>query len=515
MKYRNTPLQIKKKSSADHILDPNTNTKFSKDTSLTDEGNAQFELDIVGKIVWPWSPGYDTDKQDFNNVYPTDPIMIVYAANYNDVRECLKYANDNNIWTVIRSGAHSLAGYSVNDGMIIDMSQINNVYIYTSNKTAFVEAGCNFGKLFPMLEMYNLHMPGGGCPTVAVAGYMQGGGYGLTSRAFGIHCDNVISVTVMLADGNIVVANNTQNQDLFWAIRGGTGGNFGVLLNITYQLYDLGNIYGIRIQWDIEDYDNAALALETIQNNYLYPSRYSNLGIETVLCNDTDNVRKVMFCASWIGDEASFNNALAPLMAVPNRDVALRTYGKYSKVNSEVLDGTPVLPPGQVMAFSRSAYISRQLTVADWKTILKFYMTSPNKYAMVDMECYGGKINETPENENAFIHRNVTMNFFCDVYFTKETNDQKQNEEWLQSFFEFMTQYGNGHSYQNYPNRLQEDFRNAYWGKYYDLLVYIKNKYDPTNFFHYQQSIGQEQESTQDSEYLSMFESKPIEYEKY
>jgi len=89
-----------------------------------------------------------------------------------------------------------------------------------------------------------VHTPGGGCPDVCVGGYMQGGGYGFTSREFGMNCDNVVEFHMMLADGSIVVANPNQNRNLFWAVRGGTGNNFGVLLSVTYKLYSLYNVWG-------------------------------------------------------------------------------------------------------------------------------------------------------------------------------------------------------------------------------------------------------------------------------
>lgn len=515
MKFRQSPRQIVKLEALAKLTSAINAGEFPKDAKVSPDRMAKFETEIKGKIVYPWSPGYDHARKDFNDVYPAYPEAIVYAVNYQDVRLSLQLAREQNLWTAIRSGGHSLAGYSVCDGLVIDMSEINNVFVDVSKKTVTVDAGCTFDKLFPIIEMYGLHVPGGGCPSVAVAGYMQGGGYGMTSRMYGMQCDNVIQVTVMLASGKIVVANEMQNEDLFWAVRGGTGGNFGVLLNITYQLHTLGDIYGAKIEWVIDDnLDNASQALFVMQQSYLTPATYPNLGIETILSTDTDGLMKIFFCCTWIGSVEDFENALQPLLSVPTANVVLRTEGGYSKVNSDVLEGTPVLPPN-VKAYSRSAYIERFLSQADWKNVLTFFQSAPNKFTMVDMECYGGAINEHPEGWNAFVHRNVTMDFFCDAFFNKQTDDQKENEIWLEKFFEFMRQYSNGHSYQNYPNRLQEDFRWAYWGKYYSRLVSIKSKYDPENFFHYQQSIGLDTAGIDLSEQEPLLSLSEISYESY
>jgi len=294
----------------------------------------------------------------------------------------------------------------------------------------------------------------------------------------------------MLADGSIVTADSEENIDLFWALRGGTGGNFGVLLNITYQLYPLGNISGLQIKWVIEDDpETAAQVLYTLQETYLAEDAYPNLGIETVLTTDADKKKKVFFCATWIGEQEEFLHALQPLLSIPGASATEIKTGSYSSINNYVLENTPNVPD-DIEAYARSAYIDRALNVEDWKNILIFFLTAPNQYTMIDMEAYGGKINSIPVGENAFIHRKAKMDFFCLSFFNKETNDQQACEEWMETYYQLMNMYTNGHSYQNYPDRRQTDFRWAYWGRYYDQLVLIKRKYDPGNFFHYQQSIG-------------------------
>ncbi|MBK7606896.1 MAG: FAD-binding oxidoreductase [Saprospiraceae bacterium] len=310
------------------------------DSPLSIDQLISLEQSITGKLVFPWNPDYEQDRKDFNDVYPACPVVIVYAVCFDDLRECLKIAQDNGLQFTIRSGGHSLAGYSVCDGMVIDMSMMKHVHVDVTSQTLTVDAGAAFGDIFPILEQYGLHMPGGGCPTVCVAGYMQGGGYGLTSRAFGMNCDCVLEVMVMLADGRIVKANQNLNSDLFWAVRGGTGGNFGILLNIKYQLVPLGLIWGIKITWNIDPSPgDAAQALYLIQEQYLTDNAFANLGIETILATDTDGKKKVFFCAVWIGDEAGFDMALAPLLDVPGAQVVFKIQGKYSDVNARGVRG--------------------------------------------------------------------------------------------------------------------------------------------------------------------------------
>jgi len=516
-----THLQREKKQTIEKLTAGDPSVKMDSKWGITKEQLATLEGQIDGKIVYPWSPGYDTDKREFNDVYPANPDMIVYVASYQDIRWCLDFMSKSNITTSIRSGGHSLADYSVCDGMVIDISGLKSVNVDVVNQVVWVQAGITFADLNPALEFYGMHLPGGGCPSVSVAGYMQGGGYGLTSRNYGIQRDCVLEFEMILADGSFVSASPQQNADLFWAVRGGTGGNFGVLVSIKYKIFPLGLIWGISIAWDFEtDTTNAAQALYAIQENYLTGFKYPNLGIETLVFTDlaTDKHKKVRFGGAFIGTEAELNTAIAPLMAVPGATVVFKQQGLYSYVNNAVLKGIPDIPPAQlptIKFYGRSAYISRQLNVVDYRNILTFFKTVPNDFGMLDLEGYGGRINTYPVAQSSFIHRDVTMDFYAIAFFDDVTNDQEKNRLWLISLFNFMNTYTNGHSYQNYPNRDQTGFQWAYWGPYYNQLVAIKNKYDPGNLFNYQQSIGAPLDPEAEKNQIMLFENSPIVHEKY
>jgi FAD/FMN-containing dehydrogenase len=490
MSYRKSRQQLEKDENIHWLENTVSGEDYQKHFSVPKGEMTEFVKSIRGKIVFPWSKEYDADRKDFNNLYPVLPKMIVYARCREDIRCCLHFAQKYGLWTVARSGGHSLAGYSVCDGIVLDLSGFKNISIDKSDNTAIMEAGCTFGDIYVKIEEEGLHIPGGGCESVCVSGYMQGGGYGITSRTYGMNCDCVLEVTIMLADGTLVVANQREFADLFWAVRGGTGGNFGVLLSIKYQLYELGEIWGTRLEWSIDrEPTDAVQSLITLQDCYLADGAFANLGMEVVLLTDTDHTKKVVFCAVWVGTEEEFDIALQPLLSLPGVRKKLWEKGRYFDVSNQVMSGIPNVPQ-DVKAYSRSVYIARALTRGEWGSILAFFMTAPNAYTIVDMECYGGKINAVNVASSAFIHRNVKMNFFCDVFFDTESGDQYKNKKWLGSFFTFMERYGNGHSYQNYPNRDQKDFRWAYWGDSYPRLAEIKKKYDPSIFFHYQQSIG-------------------------
>src|SRR5690349_5367906 len=192
--------------------------------ALDELGMTQAEVEafarrLHGWVVLPGMPAYPAAAAPHAAPrWPAYPQLIVFCEVYEDVRLCIELAREKALWAVPRSGRHSLANYSTCSGMIIDVSLLNGITVDPVAKTARVGAGAQFGLLNEVLDAYGLHVPGGTCADVGVAGFMQGGGYGLTSRRFGIGSDNIAGVRMMLADGTIVEADAEHERDLWWAV---------------------------------------------------------------------------------------------------------------------------------------------------------------------------------------------------------------------------------------------------------------------------------------------------------
>jgi FAD/FMN-containing dehydrogenase len=400
----------------------------------------------------------------------------------------------------IRSGGHSTAGFSVNSGMLIDMSRIKHVVVNPKEKRAIAGAGATIGDLNAALNMYNLHVPSGGCHDVCVAGYMQGGGYGFTSRKFGMNCDNVHEVLVMLANRKIVVANREKNADLFWAIRGGTGGNFGILLQVTYDLHDLGDVWGFGLQWPLDSRDgieNAAAALAEMQANYMQTGAPPELGYMTFLAWQ-DATPYVVMRGMYLGLQRDGEIVIDSLLKCEGATFKDFGVGRYSDLDLKLIESAPGLPqvPELAREEKQSGYIARKLELDDWIHVLDSFLKSPNRSSLVCIEPYGGRISEIAPDENAFIHRKVDMNLFLDVFWMSEDKERKDAIGFLDRFMGMLAPYSNGESYQNYPRRTQQDFRRRYWGSSFEKLLAVKRKYDPNTFFHYAQSISAETPDT-------------------
>jgi len=451
-----------------------------------------FVLKLDGRVVTPNDVGYDADRQESNPAFQEYPYVIAYCASWNDVYTCLQWAQGLGRPFVCRSGGHSTSGYSVmSDRLVIDVSGLNAVDVAPDRATVRVGAGCAFETFNKALDAYGLHVPGGICPDVCVAGYMQGGGFGFTSRQFGMNCDVVVAARVMLADGAVVTASAEQNAPLFWALRGGTGGNFGVLLDVTYRAVPLGPVWGYGIAWDLAD---APQVLVALQQGYMRHGASPQLGYMVAIGRNESETGPgaLMVRSLYTGTRADGLAQLAPLMAVGRPHVQFDQTGSYLNIHEAVVaSGTvPVpMPPEGVKEVKQGGYIARPLGVADWQKVVDYHARMAQlPYGLTSVEPYGGAIGAVPPLKTAFIHRDVDMNFFVDSFWRADA-DQPKAVAWLDGFMALMQPYFNGHCYQNYPRRDLPNFAWRYWGDAYPALQQIKAKYDPANVFSFPQAI--------------------------
>ncbi len=410
------------------------------------------------------------------------------------MQQILALATDFGLKVACRSGGHSTAGYSVNDGIVLDTSRLNDVSVDAAANTASVGPGATFEKLNATLDSYHLHVPGGGCPDVCVGGYMQGGGYGFTSREFGMHCDNVQSVLVMLVDGSIVKADAGNHADLFWGIRGGTGNNFGVLLQTTYRLQALWQIWGFGLRWSLA---NAPAALVAMQQGYMRRGASARLGYMTVITLQEGGQQWLLMRGVYDGTQAQALQELAPLLATRGveYDIALQQ-NSYYRINTLLLETPPweipYVPPQPpnttVKECKQAGYISKPVPLAHWQKVVDYYRTAPTPFNTVVIEPYGGAISSHPVYGNAFVHRNVDMDFFVDSFWVDDA-DQAGAVAWLDGFMQLMAPYFNGEVYQNYPRRNTPNYRQAYWGDAFPALLACKLRNNSGTLLDFEQSI--------------------------
>lgn len=470
---------------------------------------------LSGRVQLAGAPGYNDDRMVFMHTYQQYPQVIVYCECETDVVAALKFARKSKLQVTCRSGGHCTAGYSVNDQVVIDTSGLNHVIVDRETPTVRCGPGVTFRKLNRMLEYHKLHLPGGGCETVNVAGYMMGGGYGFTSRLFGMNCDRVIGVRMALPNGKIVTANARENDDLFWAVRGGTGNQFGVLLEIVYDPVPLDRkFFGFGLRWNMRhahkaDIERVCRVLELLQAGYSNtpapdegPPKMGHQALLMYLPDaDHPNGQIPCLCLRGLydGTRAEAQAALEPLLATlddPRKDVEIWTHKhKYTRLNEMLLQ--TVNPPGLDMPnvsmntkpLVEGWLINEHHSANRWQGVVEHFLNAPDKTCFIAMEFYGGAIAEPDPTEMAFVHRDPSIDMFSWAFWTFDTHKQA-TVDWLDGLGTLATAMGSGRRYQNYPRRGTKDFLTAYFWKNLPRLQEIKAKYDPDNMFWFEQSIG-------------------------
>lgn len=445
----------------------------------------RLERRLRGQLVLPGSAAYETALGGAGGAAPR---VIVFCEDEQDVRLCLAFAQEHRLEVACRAGGHSFAGYSQSNGLVIDISRIDDVEVSVDRALARVGAGITAGKLDQILDQQGRHVPSGTCPEVGVAGFVQGGGYGITSRMFGMSCDSVVAVRMMLADGRTVVADATRNHDLFWAVRGGTGGNLGVLLEISYRLTGLGTMWGFCLRWPL---DRAARALTALQAEHTGPGP-TRLGLLPVLATLRDGAKHLVVFGVYDGSPSDGLAAIDGLRAI-DPELLLDERGRYAALNASAM-GSVLLgtAPATARLVARSGYVARPLARADWQRVVEAFAATPCRYDVVWMEPYGAAINARPPEECAFVHRRALANVVA-VGFGQDGSGRAEADalRWCETVLDAVPrQSRTGHVYQNYPVPGLADYRWAYFGDAFNSLLFVKRKYDPGDFFGFEQMIS-------------------------
>src|SRR5437899_633058 len=208
---------------------------------------------VRGDVITADDERYDEARKVRNGMIDKRPQVIVRPANAGDVMSAVNFARERGLDLAIRGGAHSVPGFgTVDKGVVIDLSGMRGVRVNPQRRTARAEGGATWGDFNAATNAFGLASTGGIISTTGVGGLTLGGGIGYLARGFGLSCDNLQSAEVVAADGRRVVASETENADLFWALRGG-GGNFGVVTSLEFGLHPVNDIYGGPMFFELKD----------------------------------------------------------------------------------------------------------------------------------------------------------------------------------------------------------------------------------------------------------------------
>jgi len=441
------------------------------------------ELDrsLRGDVVQRGASGYNAARVLYDTRFDAvKPQAIAFCESVADVQKTVRWARKHAVRIVPRSGGHSYGGYSTTSGVIVDVSRMHAVSL-AANGHAATGAGAQLLNVYTKLAAGGRTVPAGTCATVGIAGLTQGGGIGMSARKFGLTCDNLLEATVVLADGRAVVANAHEHPDLYWALRGGGGGNFGIVTRFVFRTHPVGDVVTYSLEWPWSD------AKRVIQAWQQFAPHAPDELFSVVNVNNVVGGSPHIICAGqYYGSESALRTLLHPLASV-GTPVSFRTVTRSYLSAAHMWAGAS----GRATYAAKSSIATAPLSAAGVDALLRQIearATTGSGSGSVLLDSWGGAINRVPKAATAFVHRNGLFSMQYLAYWGAGAA-AAPNLAWLRRCFAALRPHVSAFAYQNYIDPDLPNWQHAYYGTNLPRLQHIKRAYDPHNVFHFRQSI--------------------------
>jgi len=455
-----------------------TNHVIPVDKKVSDTEIEKFKSSLRGKLILPDEEGYDKSRTIWNGMIDKYPAMVVKCAGPADVIAAVNFARENKLILAVKAGGHSFAGWSTCDGgLLIDLSSMKGVRVDPVKQTARAEAGALLADLDHETQAFGLAVTAGVVSHTGIAGLTLGGGQGFLMNQFGLTIDNLLSVDMVLADGSFVKASKTENEDLFWAIRGG-GGNFGVVTSFEYQLHKVGpEVLAGMILYPLDQ----AGALLRFYREYSMntPDEMSVIaGIFTL----PDGTKVFGFVICWVGEMEEGNRQLEPLRAYMPAMADLIAPGPYVQLQKSF---DAAVPHG-LQRYNKMGYLP-EISDEVIDIIVK-HTERISPYSMVLFNVMKGAVTRVDPEETPFPYRD--KQWYFDI--TPQWPDPQEADSlvaWAKTFWAEVEPHTQGTAV-NWlsPDDGLDRVKVAY-GPNYSRLSRLKHKYDPDNFFRLNNNI--------------------------
>lgn len=442
------------------------------------------EPELTGRIVEPGSPEYSMARQEFNTYINKYPRVIVFAQKTQDVVNALRWARYHKVPIRMRSGRHSYEGLSVVDGgIIIDVNDMNQVEVDRRHGIVTVQTGLRDSTLYETLGKEGLVVPGGLCPTTGIAGLTLGGGASALVRKYGLTTDNLLDLEMVDARGRVLHANADRNSDLFWASRGGGGGNFGICTTFRFRTHPIDTVAYANIGWDLRDLKPV---LRTWQN-YTVPGVDERLTPLLSIFNENQQFfdYPLYMQGIYLGTARKLEQLLQPLLRTGSpRQVVIEEIPWL-----EAVEKISATQPSFPMPFkSTGPFVHRRLPDKAIETIQRFIHAQPSSVtASIFLHGMGGEVAKVPSRATAYYWRRALYNIT--PWATWSTPDAaKQGIRWVDHLRQAMLPFTQG-VYVNSIDLSIKNWHKEYYGENFERLTRVKAKYDPENLFRFPQSI--------------------------
>jgi FAD/FMN-containing dehydrogenase len=413
------------------------------------------------------------------------PRVRVVAASAAAVSTTILWAINNGLGFAIRSGGHSYEGFSQSPDLVIDVRGMKAITLSADKKSVSIGSGSSLGSVYDALASSHLAIPAGSCFPVGVAGHSLGGGFGLLGRPFGLACDGILSMEVVDASGNILTASEQKNPDLFWALRGGGGGSFGVVTNFNFRTNAVNMVAKFAITWTRP----VTQAVRIVQAWQQWLENLPSSITGTLhLTKAKGGLIQMHMAGLSVQSESRLKVELKRLQSVAGAASLLSTKTMTFHQAATIFNGGEPNPDSVLMK-AKSDYVTEPMTEQGILTLLNGLVKAPGEIAVL-CDTYGGAINKIAADATAFVHRANTK-YVMQYYMQWDSPGASDaNIAMMRTLYASMRPFVSGGCYVNYCDLdLGDGYAKAYWGDNLPRLMKVKAAVDPKNIFKHAQSV--------------------------
>jgi FAD/FMN-containing dehydrogenase len=445
-----------------------------------------YRAQMRGTLIKRGDPDFDEARKVYNAMIDKRPRLIARCADVADVIASVNFARENNLLLAVRGGGHNGGGLGVCDeGIVIDLAGMRGIRVDPKAHTVRVDGGCRWGDVDHATHAFGMATPAGIISTTGVGGLTLGGGIGHLSRRFGLTIDNLLAVDVVLADGRFVTANAKENEDLYWAVRGG-GGNFGVVTSFEFRTHPLSTVVAGPTLWPLDRTEevmkwyreflpkappelNGFFAFLTVPPGPPFPE---HLHLQK-MCG-------VVWCYS--GDPAQAEKALEPVRAL---NPALYGVGPmpYPMLQSAF---DALYPPGHQW-YWRADFVN-ELPDEAIALHAKFGSQMPTMQSTMHLYPIDGAVHRVGRKDTPFSYRDAKWAAVI-VGVDPDPANREKITSWCKNYWDALHPHSAGGAYVNFMMDEGQDRVQATYRDHYQKLAAIKQKYDPNNLFSVNQNI--------------------------
>jgi FAD/FMN-containing dehydrogenase len=468
------------------------NESAASDRILDEPAIAALRETMRGQLLRPGDAAYDATRGVWNGMIDRRPGLIACCHGVADVIAAVNFARTHGLLVSVRGGGRGVAGHAVcDDGMMIDLSGMRAVRVDPHARRAWVQGGATWGDVDCETAAFGLATPGGLISTTGVGGLTLSGGVGWLCGTAGLCVDNVVSADVVAADGRLMHASETDNPDLFWALRGG-GGNFGIVVSFEFRLQPIEP--ELMFCAAVYPETRAAELLQRWRDFMIgAPKQVSSLAEFSTIPDDpeypeeTRGVRVLALAAVYDGSADEGEAVMAPLRSFGKPLLDFSAKMPYRSIQA-LYD--PLFPKGRDRSYFRSLYLP-SLDERVIGEIVAGVGTRPSEMTYCSVWYFGDVVRSVAADATAFGDRSQPWLFSIDAIWSRREDDAS-NIGWVRQLWSTVRPYSNGRVYLNFLAGDDGDQRLVREGigvETYERLARIKTKYDPENFFRLNQNV--------------------------